>query len=338
MVHLRAWASRAAVLAMLMMVGGGCTPGGGFLIRAVPSKQDLTETVVASDPGLLVRDKIALVDVDGLIMNRRGEGLLRPKENPVSLFVEKFDKAQRDRAVRAVILRINSPGGGVTASDILYQRLLRFRQQRNVPVVAVIEDVGASGGYYVACGADVIMAHPTSLTGSIGVIVQTLSLAGTMDKLGITARAITSAKFKDMSSPLKPLDPADQEILKEIVDAFHERFVAVVSVGREKLTTEEVRRLADGRIYTGQQALAGGLVDRLGTMQDAIALAKELAGIKRAKVVMYHRPLGYRGTVYSDAGGGVPQMNLLNVTVADLAFLTRPQFLYLWTGPAAGRE
>ena len=329
-----------ALLAALCLAAGltGCGPGGGLLIRPVSVRAELTESVVRSDPGWFIGDKIAVVDVDGLLMNERRQSFWGGGENPVSLFVEKLDKAQADPSVRAVIVRINSPGGGVTASDIMYRRLLRFRRERDVPVVAVVEDLGASGGYYVACGADTILAHPTSVTGSIGVLAQTLSLAGTMRMLRIDARAVVSGKFKDMASPLKPLDPADREILQGIVDEFHERFVDVVAAGRPKLSAEKVRALADGRVYTGAQALANGLVDHLGTMDDGIDLAKELCGRKRVKVVMYHRPLGYRATVYAATDRPVPQVNLLNVSVPDLMSLTRPQFLYLWTGRAFGRE
>jgi protease-4 len=329
--HTRAFLVAAGLAATLST---GCGPSGGFLVRPVSGKQDLAETVVASDKGLLILDKIAVVDVDGLLMNERNEGFWGGGENPVSLFVEKLQKAEDDPAVRAVIVRINSPGGGVTASDIMYQRLVRFRQERKVPVVAVIEDLGASGGYYVACGADRIVAHPTSVTGSIGVIVQTFSLAGTLAKLGISTDAVTSGKFKDMASPLKPLDPADRKVLQGMVDEFYQRFVGVVAKARPKLSLEQVRALADGRVFTGEQAMANGLVDQVGTMEDAVAVAKQQAGRKRVKVVMYHRPLGYRATVYSQAGPPAPQVNLLNLNVTDLAFFSRPRLLYLWTGRA----
>ncbi|NQU75951.1 MAG: signal peptide peptidase SppA, partial [Planctomycetes bacterium] len=277
----------------------GCGSGGGFLVRPVPAEQRLAESVVSRDRGLLVVDKIAVVDLDGLLENRRHGAFLGDGENPVSLFVEKLDKAQADRAVRAVIVRINSPGGGVTASDIMYQRLMQFRNQSKVPVVAVIEDLGASGGYYVACAADTIFAHRSSVVGSIGAIVQTVSFAGTMSKLGIDAQAVTSGRFKDMASPLKPLDSEDLKILQGMVDEFQKRFAEVVAAGRPKLSVEKVGVLADGRVYTGEQALGNGLVDRVGTMNDAIAYAKQLCGGKRMKVVVYHRPLGYRGTVYA---------------------------------------
>jgi len=323
----------AAALAAVLILPAGCGQDVGWLIKPVPTDESLRQTVVRSDPGILVSDKIALIDVDGVLLNQR-KGLLTSGDNPVSLFVEKLDKAQADRNVKAVVLRINSPGGGVTASDIMYERLLRFRREKGVPVIAALEDVAASGGYYVACGADVIVAQPTTVTGSIGVIMQLFSLSGTMKMLRIDARAITSGPHKDMASPFKPLDAADTAILRGIVDEFYGRFLAVVGKSRTKLSAERIRALADGRVYTGRQALDNGLVDKLGYVDDAIALAKKACGARRVKVVMYHRPMGYRANVYS--ASAVPaagsQINLINISAAGLLASVQPQFLYLWTG------
>ena len=223
-----------AVAAAALAVAG-CGSNTGFLIKPVPVNEKLEETVLSQDPGLWVSDKVLVLDVDGVLMNARGDGLFGPDDNPLALFVEKLDKAEKDQRVRAVVLRINSPGGGVTATDLMYRRLMDFRKQRQVPVVAMIEDVGASGGYYLACGADTIMVTPTSVTGSIGVIVQLFSLAGTMEKVGITAKALTSGPMKDIGSPFKPLDEADQKVLQNVVDEFYGRFLEVVAAGRPGL-------------------------------------------------------------------------------------------------------
>jgi len=314
-------------------LAGGCGQPSGWVIKPVPLDETLRETVLAADPGLFVTDKIVVVDVDGMLFNQRPEAsMFGWRENPVALFVEKLDKVEGDRNVKAVVLRINSPGGSVTASDIMYARLMALRKRRDIPVVAILEDVGASGAYYLACGADTILAHPTSVTGSIGVLVQTVSFSGTMKLLGIEAKAVTSGPRKDMASPLKPLDDEDLAILQEIVDSFYERFLGVVAASRTKLKPDRIRELADGRVFTGEQALKAGLIDGIGYMDKAIAMAREEAGIKKTKVVMYHRPVGYRANVYSAAPGVVPQVNLLNLTAPDLAYPDRPRFLYLWTG------
>ena len=329
--------TRCVWLIVAACLAGGCGQNLGYIIKPVSVNEELKETVVSRDPGLFVPDKVIVVDVDGLLMNVRGEGLFGPRDNPVSLFVEKLDKAQKDPDVRAVVLRINSPGGGVTASDLMYRRLMEFKKERkNVPVVAMIEDVGASGAYYLACGADSILVAPTSVTGSIGVIVQTFSLSGTMAKLGITAKAITSGPMKDMGSPFKPLDEADQKVFQAMVSEFYARFVNVVAAGRPSLSRDRVKALADGRIYTGEQAVSNGLADSMGDMKDAVALAKKRSGVKAAKVILYDRPWGYKANVYSGAPVGGMQINLLNLSAAEAMMWLQPQFLYLWTGGAAG--
>jgi len=312
----------------------GCGKNVGWVVKPVPIDEALQETVIASDPGLFVADKIVLIDVDGLLFNQRRGGLFGQAENPVSLLAEKLDKAQADPNVKAVVLRINSPGGAVTASDIMYTRVKRFSHAKQVPVVAVIEDVGASGGYYIACAADKIIAHPTSVTGSIGTIVQTVSFAGTMQWLRIEAKAVTSGPRKDMASPFKPLDPKDLAILQQMVDEYYQRFLDVVAASRSELDAEKIKALADGRVYTGRQAKEEGLVDDLGGVEDAIAAAKQAAGTGRVKVVMYHRPMGYRANVYSVAPTAPTHgdINLVSLSADQLLSAAQPQFLYLWTG------
>ncbi len=323
------------LIGFLIAVGTlGCSPGGGVLIMPVPVDKMLQETTIKAD-GWFLGDKVLIVDIEGTLVNSRS-GLFGSRENPVSAFIEKIDRAQADANVKAIILRINSPGGGVTASDIMYHRLAQLKSEREIPIVAIIQDIGASGGYYIACGADRIIAHPTSVTGSIGVMIQAISFAGTMDLIGIDAQALTSGPHKSMANPLEPLDPADMRILQGIVDEYYERFLSVVADGRPGLNAEKIRSLADGRVYTGSQAVEAGLVDSLGYMDDAVTAAMELAGIQRAKLVIYHRPMGYKPHAYASASGQGVQMNLLNINVPDLNILTQPQFLYLWTGRTGG--
>ncbi|MBT3199024.1 MAG: signal peptide peptidase SppA [Phycisphaerales bacterium] len=310
---------------------GGCG-NTGWLLTPVPLNERLVENEIKCDSGWFVRDKIAVVDVSGVIFNDRSKGLLGSGENPVSLFIEKMDKAQADPNVCALLLRINSPGGGVTASDIMYNRIQEYKTATGKPVVAVLVDVAASGGYYIACAADEIIAHKTTITGSIGVIVQAVSFAGTMDKIGVTAQAITSGKMKDMGSPLKPLDPADIKVLQGVVDDFYAKFVAVVDAGRPKLTTAQVKTLADGRIFTADEALANGLVDSLGYMDQALAVAKTRSGSDRVRAVMYGRPVGHRANAYSMAPEVGAQFNLINVDTTTLMSMARPNFMYLWSG------
>ncbi len=314
----------------------GCAPS-AYKITPIPLSEKLDESVVAADRGVLL-PKIALIDIEGMITNCRDTSLLGSGENPTALAIEKLQKAAADPLVKAVVVRINSPGGGVTASDIIYREVIKVREGDPArrfcpkPVVAAIMDVGASGGYYIACGADEIMAQPTTVTGSIGVVMLTYSGKGLLDKVGISTDAIKSGPNKDMGSPYKLMDPEERKIFQEMVNEFYGGFIQVVAHSRAKLTEARIRQLADGRVYTGCQALKLGLVDRIGGLDDALVRAKERANLGAAKVVIYHRPVGYRGSIYS-ASEPLPtqarQNNFINIQLPD-ALQNQSLFMYLW--------
>ncbi len=320
----------AAGLIGMVLCLSGCGPT-AYKIVPIPVDRTLDETDLI-DEGGLAPAKIVLIDVQGVLINMHKPSFFEEGENPVSVFVEKLDRAAKDRSVRAVVLRINSPGGGVTASDLMHQELLAFKQRTGGkrPVVAVLMDVAASGGYYVACGADEIVAQPTSVTGSIGVIMQLFSFSGTMGKIGAETTAIKSGEMKDAGSPFKKLSPAEREIFQDLVNQYFDRFVQVVAKGRPKLTEAQIRKVADGRVYSAQQALDLGFVDRIGTLRDALAGIKQRIGAQRVRVVMYHRPLGWRPNIYADAPSVAPQFNLLNVEIPQSLSLPQAQFMYLW--------
>jgi protease-4 len=241
---------------------------------------------------------------------------------------EELKKAEKDDRVKAVIVRINSPGGTITASDVLYREIAEFKARRRIPVVAAIMDVGASGGYYAALAADTIVAHPTTVTGSIGVIMLTVNAQGLLEKIGVAPVAIKSGELKDAGSPFRALTPDERALFQRVIDEMHARFVRLIVASR-KLPEDRVRALADGRIYTADQALAAGLVDRLGYMDDVVDVAKKAAGITDARLVMYHRPKEYRATYYSGAPalpGGAPALGGLASALAAPG----PRFMYLW--------
>ncbi len=275
--------------------------------------------------------KIALVDISGTISDSQDKDLFGDKPGMLATLKEKFDRIAADSAVKAVVLRINSPGGTVTASDIIYHEIERLKARTGKKVVAAIMDVGASGGYYIAAAADRIVAHPTAVTGSIGVIMLTVNLQGLLEKIGVTGTAIKSGPLKDMGSPLRPMTEDERKLFQGVIDQLYDRFVSVVVAGRKNLTADQVRTAADGRIYTGPQALERGLIDRVGYLEDAIQLARELSGLKQARVVTYQRPGGYRNNIYSAApdGGGMT-VNLVNLDLSALARAGTPQFMYLW--------
>jgi protease-4 len=316
---------------LTVSAGSGCSPSGGIKITPVPADKTLRMETVVQESGW-VSEKIAIIDIEGILENAERGGFFDEGENPVAITVEKLDAAARMSSVKAVILRINSPGGMVTASDILYQEVRRFREKTGKPVIAMLMDVAASGGYYVACGADEIIAQRTTVTGSIGVIMQMFSLEGALKKIGVKTDAITSGAMKDAGSPLREMTPEEREIFSGIIDDLYKRFLEVVRAGRPNLTEDKLVSIADGRIYTAEQALENGLIDRIGTLWDAIEAAKAKAGLKRANTVVFRRPLSWRPNVYAQAPGGPSGglvVNFFNLNLEKL-FTRHPVFLYLW--------
>ena len=317
----------------LATLTAGCMPD-GLLIRLVSTDQRLREKVIKRE-GAFVSEKVVVIDVAGVLLNMPVPGMLREGEHPVSLLLEQLDKARKDANVKAVVLRINSPGGTVTASEVMHEEISRFRRETGKPVVACLQDVAASGGYYVACACDEIMAQRSSITGSIGVLVQLFEFTGTMAKLGITGTAITSGPNKAAGSPFGKLSDEQQALFQQMVDHLYDQFVAVVAAGRPDLDELQVRELADGRVYTAQQALELGLIDRIGTMPQAIASAKERAGVEKIRLVRYHRPVGYVANYHAAAPASSGEVNLISVDLPSLWSLTTPKFMYLWA-PGAG--
>ena len=310
----------------------GCLPD-SFLITPVRGELSLQEKTLYSEV-MFPQGKIAVVDVDGIILNESAGSFLTPGEHPVAHLREELDKAARDSGVKAVVLRINSPGGAVTASEIMHHEVRAFRE-KGKPVVAMMLDVAASGGYYLACAADEIMACRSTVTGSIGVIMQTFDATGTMQKIGLRADAIKSGSQKGAGSPFAAMTPEQRAVLQQVVDELYGQFVDVVAEGRDSLSREQVVALADGRVYTAPQAVENGLIDRIGTMEDAVARAKELAGISTARVIAYGRPHRHVANYYARQPAGTPgtTVNLLNVDVAAANRQNLPPFLYLWVRP-----
>jgi protease-4 len=277
--------------------------------------------------------KILLMELSGIISDEGVGPLLTIGSPPprVPLLVrlrEELEKAKGDDRVRALVLRINSPGGTVTASDIIYRELDEFRRAAKMPVVAVMMDVAASGGYYVALAADTIVAHPTTVTGSIGTIMISVNARELLDKIGLSPTTIKSGEHKDMGSPFRALTPEERTIFQSVIDHLQRQFVAKL-IDRRRLAPDAARALADGRIYTAEQALRHRLIDRIGYMTDAIAVARAAAGLEEARVVVYHRPREYRATYYAKSEATAAG---LDATLSQFAALAAPgpRFLYLW--------
>ena len=231
--------------------------------------------------------------------------------------------------MKAVILRLDTPGGEVTASDIIYHEVLRFKERTGRPVVGLMMSVAASGGYYIASACDVIVAHPSSLTGSIGVISIFPSLESLMSKVGVKVNVIKSGPSKDSGSPFREMTEEDRKLFQVIIDEYYEGFLEVVARGRKgKVPAADLRTIADGRIYTAPQALKLGLIDAIGYFDDAFGKAKDLASLKSAKLVSYTYFPKSKSNIYAGRLGDFSPLDA-KVLESMLAVL-KAGFYYLW--------
>ncbi|MBP2644582.1 MAG: signal peptide peptidase SppA, type [Firmicutes bacterium] len=236
----------------------------------------------SNDVNSAAGNRIAVIYVDGVIAGGHSQSLFGNKEGTDEV-IHQLHQARDDKAVKAVVLRINSPGGSAPASQEVGAEIIKLRQSGKV-VIASMGDVAASGGYWIAAVTDKIYASPATMTGSIGVYIPYANWQELYQKIGIRQEKIKSGPHKDILSPDRPMTPEERAILQAMVDDLYNQFVAVVAEGRH-MDVEKVKELADGRIFTGSQAKTAGLVDELGTMYDAIDGAAELAGIKGKPVI-----------------------------------------------------
>jgi protease IV len=280
-------------------------------------EESFVEKVVEKGPAT---QKIAVIHINGVIMEEmaltvRGE----------------IERAARDSSVKAVIIRINSPGGGLTASDMIYHDIKSLLIDQGKPVIAAMDSVAASGGYYVACSANEIVAQPTTITGSIGVIAQFFYINGLLkDKLGVTTVTLTKGKQKDWPN-LFAADMTDEQktyFLDVLLQPGYDRFIDIVAESR-KLAREDVHtQLATGRIFMAKEAKEKGLIDTIGYFDQAVDVAKKRAGITTARVVEYSRPFRLADLVGMEARSRV----LFDLKPERLAELGAPKIMYLWTG------
>lgn len=276
--------------------------------------------------------KILMVDISGFLSSQASDDFLRPEEAITARVHQELKLAAEEGDIRALLLRVDSPGGSVTASEILYDEIERFKQEHHVPVVVQMMGVAASGAYYVSMAGDQVRAYPTTVTGSIGVVMLGVNLSGLMAKLGIENQTLTTGPYKDAGSPLRPMRPAERAQLQSVEDDLFHRFLAVVDKGRAKLTPQQVRKLADGRVYSAEQALHNGLIDAIGTLPEAVDATKAAAGIEgEARVVVYHRPSELRENLFSTRSLERDPAARGSVRAESGG----PGFLYLWQPSSA---
>jgi protease-4 len=320
----------ALLFVLSLLVLSGCT---GVNVYLLPPTKPLQEQVLEGKG----KPKILLVDLDGVISFREEtDGLkLRTRPSKVAFFREALLKAEGDSDIAGVIVRINSPGGTVAASDTIYHEIMTFKQRRKIPVNAYIMELCASGGYYVASASDRIIASPTAIAGSIGVIAMRFNIEGLLSKIGVSEETYKSGPKKDFWSPFRPSTEEEKKMLQAIIDKLYARFVEVVYANRQKLLNErEVKALADGRILTAGQALEARLIDQVSYLDETIDSMKKALHIEQARVITYVRPKIFKSNIYSEYSEmpllGPQVINLISINAEELSLFSGVQFMYLW--------
>jgi len=307
---------------MLALVSGCASPMLGLLGDGTAPLEEYTLSGEA-------REKILVVPVRGTINDEPREGFFQDRPSLLQEVVAQLRKAEKDPSVRALVLTIDSPGGPATASDILYHELIGFKEKTGIPVVASLMDVAASGGYYVALSADAILAHPTTVTGSVGVVFWRPQVKGLMDKLGLDLEVNKSGENKDMGSPFREASAEEIRILQQLTDTLAKRFLDLVAKNRS-IDEKRLAGVATARVYLAPEALEMGLVDRIGYLADALERARQLARLPEdAKVVVYRRTEFADDNLYNTAlsRGGSGRIGL---EVPGSGLLKAPGFYYLW--------
>jgi protease-4 len=278
--------------------------------------------------------KIAIIDVDGVLLNRNFRGMESLGENPVALFREKLSAAAKDPAIRSVVLRINSPGGSVTASDLMRHDLQQFRRQTGKPVLVSILDVGAGGAYYLATACDLIFAHPTSVVGGVGVVINLYNMSDTLEQQNIQPTPIRAGDHVDIGSPVKKMSNDAAAIMQEIATEFHNRFRDAVTASRPNVET----KILDGRVFSATHAQEQGLIDGVNYFDDVIAEAKSMAGSANdAKVIMFRRNNDRALTEFDISPNSPSPIASIPISIPGLDRANLPNFLYLWQ-PEPGLE
>jgi protease-4 len=291
---------------------------------------EMVATVVRPGKTPVPGARIGLIDVDGVLLNQNYGSLYAVGDNPLAAFRDKLEEAARDSRVAAVLLRINSPGGSVTTCDVMAEELRRFRAETHKPVVACLLDLATSGAYFVAVESDQIVAHPTTLTGGLGVIFNHYNLQDAMAQLNLTSDPVKSGAKIDMATVTAPLNDETRALIQQMADAYRDHLQRRVRERRTTMTDHDRQMVRDGRVVLASQALALHLVDRLGYLHDAIAEAERLAGVAGAEVVLYHRS-GYPAhSLYAITPTPAPLNEVIPFSYPGLDRSRLPTFLYLW--------
>ena len=313
-----------AIVAALFLIGCQAPK-----IRLFPSAADpLREYTLAGTE----KGKVLVISIRGTISDTPKKQFVTTRPSMVQEVVSQLRKAEEDPEVRAVILKVDSPGGSVTASDILYNEIVAFKQKTKAKVVVAMMGVAASGGYYISLPADYIFAHPTSVTGSVGVLFLRPDVAGLMDKIGLGVEVSKTGKNKDMGSPFRPATTEEKQIIKDLIDQLGKRFMDRIAEHR-KIEPDNLKAISTARIFLADDALKLGLVDGIGYLADAVNQAKKLSNLPQdAKIVVYRRTEYPDDNLYNTSTTHYEGRGLSIVSLDLPAALTSFQagFYYLW--------
>jgi protease-4 len=278
------------------------------------------------------KEKVLVISVRGLLSNEPKFGWLRKKPSMVQDVVSQLRKAESDKQIGAVVLKVDTPGGSVTASDQLYHEIVTFKARTGVKVVAAMEDVAASGGYYLSLPADHITAHPTSVIGSVGVIFFQPRFYGLMEKIGVAVDVNKSGANKDMGSPFRAATKEEERIIQNLTDQLAKRFTDRV-VKHRSIDAAAMAQIATGRIYLAEDALKLRMIDSIGYLDDAVNKAIDLAGLpQNAKVVVYRRFENPNDNFYNTTtiNENTGKLSMINIDLLDNMAVMKTGFYYLW--------
>ncbi|HXY54803.1 MAG TPA: signal peptide peptidase SppA [Nitrospirota bacterium] len=283
---------------------------GGLLFVVLFVTSSLSGRRTAAALSVVGTDRVALVKISGMLISSEH-------------IVEELSEYTDDPSIKAIVIRIDSPGGGVVVSQEIYNAVTKAKKEGKKVVVSM-GSVAASGGYYVAAAADKIVANPGTLTGSIGVIMEFANVEKLLEKIGVKGVVVKAGEYKDMGSPFRDMTPQERKLLQDVIDDVHNQFVKAVAEGRN-LPESEVRAIADGRIFTGQQALALRLVDQMGDLDDSIRLAGSLAGIKgKPKVVEKRKKIPFFEYLKEESASWIADVIQSGISRSSVAL----QYLY----------
>lgn len=301
----------------------------GFRIALLDTKFPLKEYTLEGSG----TNKVLLLPVNGVISDEPKKGLVRTLPSGVQQIVAQLNKAEKDKDIKVVLIKINSPGGTITASDILYNELMSFKQRTGMKIAVVMMDVAASGAYYIALPANMIMAHPTSVTGSVGVLYLKPELFGLMDKFGVGVDVIKFGIHKDMGSPFRVYTEEEQVLIHNLTDELGERFLSLVQKHRH-LKENDLLEVKKARVFLPREALKLGLIDKIGYLPDAVVEAKKLAELTEdSKVIVYRRSDYPEDNMYNIAGVSTEDAgrSAINIELPESLSL-KAGFYYLWPG------